>query len=105
MYARMTRGLNEEQRSKLDGLVIAPVGGQMTGFTLLKKTPGPAKLKYIREWSAHLEPLDALLDPKPFLEDIPGLGYLFKRRSTDDRLEDLLIFITPHILEAAPPRS
>ncbi|MDJ0986883.1 MAG: type IV pilus secretin PilQ [Desulfobacterales bacterium] len=41
----------------------------------------------------------------PFLEDIPGLGYLFKRKSTDDRLEDLLIFITPHILEAAPPRS
>ncbi len=36
MYARMTRGLNEEQRSKLDGLLIAPVGGQMTGFTLLK---------------------------------------------------------------------
>jgi type IV pilus assembly protein PilQ len=37
----------------------------------------------------------------PYLEDIPGLGYLFKRKSTDDRLEDLLIFITPHILE--PP--
>jgi type IV pilus assembly protein PilQ len=36
----------------------------------------------------------------PYLEDIPGLGYLFKRKSSDDRLEDLLIFITPHILEA-----
>ena len=41
----------------------------------------------------------------PYLEDIPGLGYLFKRKSTDDRLEDLLIFITPHILEPAPPGS
>jgi type IV pilus assembly protein PilQ len=41
----------------------------------------------------------------PFLEDIPGLGYLFKRKSSDDRLEDLLIFITPHILEPAPPDS
>jgi type IV pilus assembly protein PilQ len=41
----------------------------------------------------------------PFLEDIPGLGYLFKRKSTNDRLEDLLIFITPHILEPAPPES
>jgi type IV pilus assembly protein PilQ len=41
----------------------------------------------------------------PFLEDIPGLGYLFKRKSTDDRLEDLLIFITPHILEPAPSES
>jgi type IV pilus assembly protein PilQ len=41
----------------------------------------------------------------PFFEDIPGLGYLFKRKGNDDRLEDLLIFITPHILEPAPPGS
>jgi len=37
----------------------------------------------------------------PYLEDIPGLGYLFKRKSSEDRMEDLLIFITPHILQ--PP--
>ncbi|MGD8881180.1 MAG: type IV pilus secretin PilQ [Desulfobacterales bacterium] len=37
----------------------------------------------------------------PYLEDIPGLGYLFKRKSSADQLEDLLIFITPHILD--PP--
>jgi type IV pilus assembly protein PilQ len=37
----------------------------------------------------------------PYLEDIPGLGYLFKRKSNRDELEDLLIFITPHILK--PP--
>jgi len=37
----------------------------------------------------------------PYLEDIPGLGYLFKRKSTNEQLDDLLIFITPHILE--PP--
>jgi len=41
----------------------------------------------------------------PFFEDIPGLGYLFKRKGSDDRLEDLLIFITPHILEPAEPGS
>ena len=35
----------------------------------------------------------------PFLEDIPGLGYLFKRKSSADRMEELLIFITPHILK------
>jgi type IV pilus assembly protein PilQ len=35
----------------------------------------------------------------PWLEDIPGLGYLFKRKSDADQLEDLLIFITPHILK------
>ena len=36
----------------------------------------------------------------PFLEDIPGLGYLFKRKSSADELEELLIFITPHILKS-----
>ncbi len=36
----------------------------------------------------------------PFLEDIPGLGYLFKRKSSADRMEELLIFITPHILKS-----
>jgi type IV pilus assembly protein PilQ len=41
----------------------------------------------------------------PYLQDVPGLGYLFKRKSTDDRLEDLLIFITPHILEPTAPDS
>jgi type IV pilus assembly protein PilQ len=35
----------------------------------------------------------------PFFEDIPGLGYLFKRKSSTDQLEELLIFITPHILK------
>ena len=35
----------------------------------------------------------------PFLEDIPGLGYLFKRKSSADQFEELLIFITPHILK------
>jgi len=35
----------------------------------------------------------------PFLEDIPGLGYLFKRKSNADQMEELLIFITPHILK------
>ncbi len=35
----------------------------------------------------------------PFLEDIPGLGYLFKRKSSGDQMEELLIFITPHILK------
>ena len=35
----------------------------------------------------------------PLLEDIPGLGYLFKRKSSSDQMEELLIFITPHILK------
>jgi len=34
----------------------------------------------------------------PFLMDIPYLGYLFKKRITDKGFDDLLIFVTPHIL-------
>lgn len=34
----------------------------------------------------------------PWLKDIPGLGYLFKGTNKNKDLEDLLIFVTPHIL-------
>lgn len=71
MYARMTGGLTANQKNKLETLLTVPAGGLTSGFTLLKKTPGPAKLKYIREWAEHLEQLDAILDPKPFLAGIP----------------------------------
>jgi type IV pilus assembly protein PilQ len=37
----------------------------------------------------------------PLLEDLPGLGYFFKKKGSSNQLEDLLIFITPHILQ--PP--
>jgi type IV pilus assembly protein PilQ len=35
----------------------------------------------------------------PGLKDIPILGWLFKADSKDDKLEEVLIFITPHILQ------
>lgn len=35
----------------------------------------------------------------PGLKDVPGLGWLFKNMSKDKEMEELLIFITPHILE------
>ena len=34
----------------------------------------------------------------PWLKDIPIIGYLFKGRRNSDNLEEVLIFITPHIL-------
>ena len=34
----------------------------------------------------------------PGLKDVPVLGWLFKSDSTSNKLEDVLIFITPHIL-------
>lgn len=35
----------------------------------------------------------------PWLKDIPYLGYLFRGTSKSNTMEDVLIFITPHILE------
>jgi type IV pilus assembly protein PilQ len=35
----------------------------------------------------------------PGLKDVPVLGYLFKGESKADKMEEVLIFITPHILE------
>jgi len=38
-------------------------------------------------------------DGVPWLSKIPLLGYLFKSKSHNERKEELLIFITPHILK------
>ena len=37
----------------------------------------------------------------PLLKDIPVLGYLFKTDSKSESMEEVLIFITPHILPVA----
>jgi type IV pilus secretin PilQ/predicted competence protein len=34
----------------------------------------------------------------PFLKDIPGLGWLFRANSRNNRREDLLVFLTPRIM-------
>jgi type IV pilus assembly protein PilQ len=35
----------------------------------------------------------------PWLGDIPGLGVLFRRRANETRKRELLIFVTPTIVE------
>jgi len=35
----------------------------------------------------------------PFLKDMPVLGWLFKTKSKEDNMEELLIFITPRVLQ------
>ncbi|BBO66994.1 type II/III secretion system protein [Desulfosarcina alkanivorans] len=39
----------------------------------------------------------------PWLRHVPGLGYLFKGESSNRQMQELLIFITPHILKRRPP--
>jgi type IV pilus assembly protein PilQ len=38
----------------------------------------------------------------PYLKDIPGIGWLFGSRSRRSDMEDVLIFITPYILDEKP---
>ena len=38
----------------------------------------------------------------PWLWKIPVLGYLFKNQSRQEQMEEILIFITPHILKTRP---
>ncbi len=35
----------------------------------------------------------------PWLGDVPGLGVLFRRRANESRKRELLIFVTPSIVE------
>ena len=37
----------------------------------------------------------------PFLGDIPGLGWLFKRERIEEKKTNLLVFITPRIIRSA----
>ena len=40
----------------------------------------------------------------PWLKDVPVLGWLFKAENKTDSMEEVLIFITPHILQVADSR-
>lgn len=41
----------------------------------------------------------------PLLKDIPGLGRLFRSNSDASEMEELLIFLTPHILKRSAPTA
>ena len=40
-------------------------------------------------------------DKVPFLGDLPGVGFMFRRNLTQDKKKELLIFITPKIVGSA----
>jgi len=41
----------------------------------------------------------------PWLRSIPLLGVLFRNNAREERQEDMLIFITPYVLDEKPPPS
>lgn len=44
------------------------------------------------------ERVDASTAGVPVFKDVPGLGWLFKSKSDNNEMDELMIFITPHIL-------
>ncbi len=71
LYASVDGALSDAQRQLLDALLEHPAGEQLNAFSRLKETPGPPTLKHLRLWIDRLAELDALLDPRPLLGEIP----------------------------------
>jgi len=71
LYRQITVALTSDQRCVLDQLLEIAEGKKVTDFNRLKQTPGPATLTHVRQWAEHLAELDAIMDPRPFLNGIP----------------------------------
>ncbi|MCP4306640.1 MAG: Tn3 family transposase, partial [bacterium] len=71
LYASIDGALNDLHRGVLDALLDQPAGAQLNTFSQLKQNPGPPTLKHLRQWIDRLAELDAILDPRPLLADIP----------------------------------
>jgi type IV pilus assembly protein PilQ len=41
----------------------------------------------------------------PILQNIPLIGWLFRSKSKDQEMQEVLIFITPYVLEEKPEAS
>ncbi len=69
-YQSITADLTREQSTTLDALLEVPSGEIVSPFARFKESPGPATLHHIRQWTERLAELDAIIDPKPFLEGV-----------------------------------
>ncbi|MCP4933642.1 MAG: DUF4158 domain-containing protein [bacterium] len=70
LYARMTDGLTSGQQEILEKLLVVPDGGNFTPFNRLKQSPGTPRLGHVRLWASHLDEMEAIIDPTPFLQGI-----------------------------------
>lgn len=71
LYTQVTANLTEEQKAILDGLLVRDKGETRNGFSRLKALPAKASLKWVRQWENHLERLEKIMDPQPFLNGLP----------------------------------
>jgi len=70
LYQSITADLTRKQSTALDALLEVPPGENVSPFARFKESPGPATLHHIRQWTERLAELDAIIDPKPFLEGV-----------------------------------
>lgn len=67
LYAQVTEQLTAEQKEMLDGLLVRGEQETRHAFTRLKLLPARASLRWVRQWAEHLEWLEKILNPQPFL--------------------------------------
>jgi general secretion pathway protein D len=88
-------------RTALGGTVLAPTTTYRTAKTTLTVNDGETAVigGLIRERT------DRFKEQTPCLGGIPALGWLFKSTSDQDEKINLLVFLTPHIIEKAEERQ
>jgi TnpA family transposase len=70
LYRSITADLTPKLAAALDALLEVPPEENVSPFARFKESPGPATLHHIRQWADRLAELDAIIDPKLFLEGI-----------------------------------
>ncbi len=71
LYVKITGTLTRKQQDILESLLIVLPDKSVTQFNLLKQSPGTPTLSNVRLWIDHLQDIEALLDPSPFLTNTP----------------------------------
>lgn len=70
LYAQVTTALTDDDQKHLKELMLVLPGQQITGFTMLKQSPGPPTVNRVKDWVSRLERLDNILTPARFLEGL-----------------------------------
>ena len=71
IYQGVTKKLTTEQKSTLEKLLNVAPNEFISDFIRLKQTPNTPTLGHIRMWTERLEWIKKILDPNPFLQEIP----------------------------------
>lgn len=70
LYKQVAAQLTDEQRQRLEQMLVVQPEARLTDFTRLKEAAGPATLKQTRRWEERLRWLDTFPDPRRLLADI-----------------------------------